>query len=352
VDTKNNISIFAEEAVVSQTQQASSAEGYCYDDNTWKGLRNRSSGAKEGVAYSIDYNTALRQATFMSKVLGKILAARNDVSEVYQGNIGTDLSENENNLDEHLIHIASIANSNNFLLPGEVTTNKIKNAAVTTDKITDAAVTGTKIAANTITSSNLGSVLGTTSATKNGITVSLSQVSNKGSISIDISGDSVTNSDKIKINNGTGGVFYLVGSPNTSGYNDPHIDSRIWISQGGMHSEQFDSGGAVLAVTYMQAPYFNATSDARKKYDVYSVDSEAVKNIVENINVKHFKYKDTDKDCIGIIAQDVEKSNINGFELVELDKDGYLMVKESKLVYIMWDYIKQLKSRIEVLENK
>lgn len=348
MDVRNKISIFAENAIESVTQQSSDSIGYFYPDNTWKGTYSgdqlepfpeRYKGAYEGIAYSINYNTALRQATFMSTVLAEIMVKRNAESNVYPymsaNGIGTMFDSSEGSLDNHATNIADIFSKANFLMAGEVTTAKINDKAVTTSKVNDYAITYQK----------LGNVLGTKTSTSNGMTVTLSQTSDRGQINISISGSNVTNSDKAKVQTSNSKI-YLDGTLGTSGYQDHYANSNVYMQSGTIYSTNN------VATGYMQAQSFYATSDARKKYDVYSIDHNTVKEIIENTEIRHFKYKDSNRDCVGIIAQDVEHFNLDNFKLAEKGQDGYLMVSESKIVYILWDYIKQLEKRVRELENK
>lgn len=343
MDSYNKISIFAENATESETQQSSNQIGYFYPDTTWAGSAERLNGAFEGIAYSINYNTAIRQATFMSAVLAEVMAKRNAESGAYTemaaNGIGTTFNSNvEQTLDKHAENIAKIFDSTNFLMNGEVTTAKINNKAVTTAKVNDYA----------ITYQQLGNVLGTKTASVNGITITLSQTSNQGQISIGISGNSVTNSDKVKIQTSTSKV-YLGGSTSTSGYQNQYVNSSIYMQSGTLYTTNAVASG------YVQADSFNATSDIRKKYDIYPVDHNSIKKLVEETQIQHFKYRDSEKDYIGIIAQDVLNNlnnSINNFKIAELAQDGYYTVSESKLVYVLWDYIQQLEKRVKELENK
>lgn len=99
----------------------------------------------------------------------------------------------------------------------------------------------------------------------------------------------------------------------------------------------------------LSASSFNATSDIRKK------------NIIKKftLNNKHlsdldvYRYTlrdDSDKiEYIGLIAQEVEKIYP---ELITEDEDGYLSIKESKLVYILLEEVKELRDRVGALEGK
>ena len=70
-----------------------------------------------------------------------------------------------------------------------------------------------------------------------------------------------------------------------------------------------------------------------------------------------FKYKETDTPSIGIIAQDVQDVNINGFKLVDNEeatgKDlDYMTIHESKLAYILWKAVQEQQKLIEDLQKE
>ena len=90
------------------------------------------------------------------------------------------------------------------------------------------------------------------------------------------------------------------------------------------------------------------------KENIENVGHNQIKNIVEKVDVKTFNFKNLkDKTFIGVIAQDILNSNtVIGDSLVDKNEDGFLSIKESKLVYVLWDYIKQLEKRVSDLEEK
>lgn len=340
MNTYNKISIFAEQATESNTQASSSTIGYVYPDSAWQNEAGRLTGAKEGIANSIDYNTALRQSTVIACTLAEALAERNTESMAYPGmntyGIGTAYDTAQGTLQDHIVNLAKILNKNNFLLQGEVTTSKIADKNVTAGKIAD----------NTITAGQLGNILTTSgnasiSATANGMTVGITQTSDKGKLNISLSGDTVTNADNVNI--ATANTFYIGGVSNTSGYNSICVNSGVKVQ-----------GGSIVVSTtngWIQAPYFTATSDIRRKKDIKKVeDISTIRDIIETTDIITFKYNDSEETNLGVIAQSIDK-NIDDFNLVEKDKDGYLMIKESKLVYVLWQYVKELNERIEKLEK-
>ena len=80
-------------------------------------------------------------------------------------------------------------------------------------------------------------------------------------------------------------------------------------------------------------------------------DENIAKSIVNNVNVFSFNYKDKDEKTFGLIAQDLLPFN-NVAKLVDKNDEGYYSIRESKLVYLLWGYVKELNKRIEKLERK
>lgn len=103
-----------------------------------------------------------------------------------------------------------------------------------------------------------------------------------------------------------------------------------------------------ITPNYVQAPYFNATSDRRAKTNLQVLPN--VLNIINQTPVYSFNYKETNLPSIGIMAQDVEQYNFDEFKLVDSSSDGILSIHESKLVYILWKGIQEQQKQIEQLK--
>lgn len=104
------------------------------------------------------------------------------------------------------------------------------------------------------------------------------------------------------------------------------------------------------------ASYFNSTSDQRAKKDILPLDIDAIK-MVCSVPVYSFVYKELDTPSIGIIAQEVQKIDINGFKIVDNEMAtgqnfDYMSIHESKLVYILWKAVQELQKEIDELKNK
>ena len=96
----------------------------------------------------------------------------------------------------------------------------------------------------------------------------------------------------------------------------------------------------------IEASSFNATSDARLKENL--VPYSAKKSILD---LPVYKYNFIGKEGIeiGCLAQDLEKICP---ELVSKNENGYLSIKETKLIYLLLDEVKKLKKELEEIKNK
>ena len=362
INTKNKISVFASGASISGSATHSQNEGYVYDDTTWAGLSLRENGALEGIASSQVYNTALKQATTMASVLADVLSIRNSANSTYAYEntygIGTAFDQSEQNIDKHVNNLAKIFNNGNFLFNGEVITSKISDSAVTTQKIANNSITYGKLG-------DLINVSGGVSSSSNNMTVKLYQDSNKGQLKISLTGSTVTNSVNVNHLGPTTSQVYLWGSSSySSGNRQPQSNNQVYMSNGRLYSNGLTSSnsvsisgtvsasGKISSTVSVEAPYFNATSDIRLKTNLTGINYDGVRDIVENTDLFEFNYTNSDEKVIGIIAQDVKNKYIGEFNLVNENEDGFLTVKESKIPYILWGYIKLLKQEIEELKSK
>lgn len=370
-----NIPVFGSVAeAVSWTAPPFSAEkGVFFSDVDWLKSTNvtRSNGVVEGIARSVDYNTVLRQVSTMCSVFSNILAYRNGAGggaktgAIWYGGapsippdgtvIGTDLSASgSENIEEHIGALSDIFNIN-FLFDNEVVTRMINEGAVTTPKIANFNVTLDKLANGSVSRAKLSETLLGTGATgsasvestQNGITVRLLQSTSQGAgrgITISLISSAVTkatNADKLSVVQGGTGKVYFAG-PTGIGATPTN---RSLVAMSGVYVE----GGTTL-----NAATFNVPSDERLKDGIEPLGKNQVKALVEKVDAKTFYYKNNPKKTyVGIIAQDLQKANtVIGDLLVDKDEDGILSVQESKLTYILWDYVKQLEARVSALEKR
>ena len=105
---------------------------------------------------------------------------------------------------------------------------------------------------------------------------------------------------------------------------------------------------------YVEAPYFNATSDMRAKENIIPFNGDAIK-IITSLPTYTFNYKNSDTISYGILAQDLVNTKINNFSFIENanasgENNDYMKVKESKLIYLLIEGIKAQQKEIDSLK--
>lgn len=93
------------------------------------------------------------------------------------------------------------------------------------------------------------------------------------------------------------------------------------------------------------ANLFTVRSDARLKENLRPV----VANSILDLPVYKFDYINGNKDQIGCLAQDLQKICP---ELVTKGDNGYLNVQESKIVYLLLDEVKKLRTELTLLKEQ
>ena len=95
----------------------------------------------------------------------------------------------------------------------------------------------------------------------------------------------------------------------------------------------------------MTAQRFNATSDSRKKIDIK--DYSCQKSILD-LPIKSFKYREdpTQTTYIGCLAQDLLEICP---EIVNIDEACFFTIQEIKLVYLLLQELKELKTQVKAL---
>ena len=104
----------------------------------------------------------------------------------------------------------------------------------------------------------------------------------------------------------------------------------------------------ITGITKIQAKTFDAISDMRKKT---AIQDYVCKNSILDLPIKEFEFIDdeTHAKYIGCIAQDLQKICP---EIVHEDKDGYLSIEETKLVYLLLQEVKELKKELKTLKGE
>lgn len=107
------------------------------------------------------------------------------------------------------------------------------------------------------------------------------------------------------------------------------------------------SGNIILtgANSYVQATYFNATSDKRLKENIVNIDIPAL-DVVKSINIKEYNLIGSKETQLGLLAQDLLEKDRD--RLFIDDSQEYLKVKENKLIYLLWKAIQELSDKVGI----
>lgn len=126
----------------------------------------------------------------------------------------------------------------------------------------------------------------------------------------------------------------------------PHSSSSVNVkstlkilNSSGTETITLSSSGVVTAQS------FNALSDRRLKENLSTF--ECKKSILD-LPLYKFDYINGSKNQIGCMAQDLQEICP---EIVAQDDNGYLSIKESKIVYLLLDEVKKLKEEVEKLKS-
>ena len=134
------------------------------------------------------------------------------------------------------------------------------------------------------------------------------------------------------------------------------ITSNRTLTMSGSNKIVCGINQTIIDSTKVEAPYFNATSDRRAKEDLLPFNGKAL-DIINQIQTFTYKYKDTKQVSYGVMAQDLLDIKINDFSFVENaaatgENGDYMSVRESKLVYLLLEGIKELQIEVNNLRKE
>ena len=134
------------------------------------------------------------------------------------------------------------------------------------------------------------------------------------------------------------------------------ITSNRTLTMSGSNQIVCGINQTIIDSTKVEAPYFNATSDRRAKEDPLPFNGKAL-DIINQIQTFTYKYKDTKQVSYGVMAQDLLDIKINDFSFVENaaatgENGDYMSVRESKLVYLLLEGIKELQIEVNDLRKE
>lgn len=147
------------------------------------------------------------------------------------------------------------------------------------------------------------------------------------------------------INLAVSGSVITISTADTSG-------GSVWNTSGSTYTPKTNTASTIVATAGKMnaAQGFFETSDERLKTIKSNISTDLTSNFVKSIRTVNFDWKsDPDNNNIGVIAQEVEDYFP---ELVHTNEDGYKSVDYSKLGVILFPVVKDLLSRVELLENK
>lgn len=124
---------------------------------------------------------------------------------------------------------------------------------------------------------------------------------------------------------------YILGKQTTSSNSSTYYNSNVY----------FTNAGEITANT------INLLSDARVKENLATYNPS--KSILD-LPVYTFDFKDSDlKNQIGCLAQDLQEIEPR---LVDETDDGYLHIRETKLVYLLLNEVKKLNNKVNDLTTE
>lgn len=103
-----------------------------------------------------------------------------------------------------------------------------------------------------------------------------------------------------------------------------------------------------------EANFFNATSDKRAKENIQPATFSGL-DLINKLSLYTFNYKSSADTVPGILAQDLLEVQPEGLDLVDniyaRGKDNdYMSIKESKLIFVLMQAIKEQQAQIEDLK--
>lgn len=125
-------------------------------------------------------------------------------------------------------------------------------------------------------------------------------------------------------------------------------DSGTMITLSTNNRQTMIAGSQVYGKTTIQV-----SSDKRLKENIEYADIDKCTEFINGINVKTFNYIGDDTPCIGVIAQDLQDSDMGKyFVFKQPGEDGYLAVKAADLVFPLIATIQNLSQKVEELSEK
>lgn len=162
---------------------------------------------------------------------------------------------------------------------------------------------------------------------------------------------SSSKSQSIGTNNATGGTTICCGADASVGINGKYLRTSDILPKA---TGTYVCGNANFRWNGIYSTSaVNVSSDERLKENIESIDVNDAMNLINGIDVKSFNYIASDKEQIGVIAQDIINASPEMAKyLVEQDEEGYYGVKTSDLVFPLVATVQKLTKEIEELKAR
>lgn len=123
------------------------------------------------------------------------------------------------------------------------------------------------------------------------------------------------------------------------------LDASITLGDSAQNTTE---AGSTLLKVYgkVEANRYSARSDVRLKENLREYTP---KKSILDLPVHEYDYKNGDKNVIGCTAQDLREICP---EIVSENSEGYLVIEESKIVYLLLQEVKKLKEEVEALKKR
>ena len=125
-------------------------------------------------------------------------------------------------------------------------------------------------------------------------------------------------------------------------------DSGTMITLSTNNRQTMIAGSQVYSKTTIQV-----SSDERLKENIEVADLDKCVEFINGIDVKTFNYIGDSKPCIGVIAQDLQDSEMSQYFITKQPgEEGYLAVKAADLVFPLIAAVQKLSAEVEYLKSK
>jgi hypothetical protein len=145
------------------------------------------------------------------------------------------------------------------------------------------------------------------------------------------------------------GSYDAIQCPNTG---------SVRLNYNGSQKLVTSSTGVSVTGDFVASGNVTAYSDKNKKKNIR--DLESATKYLNSINPKRFAWKDTEKEDIGFIAQDVEKAGLHEFvsnspvynSETALEEGTVKTLDYSKMVSVLWKAVQEQQEQIESLKSE